>query len=51
MSDISDKYALGIYPKVSTNFLMFDAVHRTLEDFVEQDSQYFLNLQAGDKNL
>jgi len=51
MSAISDDYELGIYPKVSMDLNMFSAAHRTLEDFVEQDSQYFLNLQAGDKNL
>jgi len=51
MSAISDDYELGIYPKVSTDLNMFSATHRTLEDFVEQDSKYFLNLQAGDKNL
>jgi hypothetical protein len=52
MSDISDDYALGIYPKINTDITrMFGAVHRTLEDFVAEDSQYFLNLQAGDRNL
>ena len=51
MSDISDDYALGIYPKISTDLSMFGVISRSLEDFVEQDSQYFLNLQAGDKNL
>ena len=51
MSAISDDYALGIYPLISTDLNMFSATHRTLEDFVEQDSQYFLNLQEGDKNL
>ena len=51
MSDISDGYELGIYPLISTDLNMFSVKHRTLEDFVEQDSQYFLNLQAGDKNL
>jgi hypothetical protein len=52
MSDISDDYARGIYPKINTDITrMFGAVHRTLERFVAEDSQYFLNLQAGDKNL
>ena len=52
MSAISDDYALGIYPKINTDITrMFGAVHRTLERFVVEDSQYFLNLQAGDKNL
>jgi len=52
MSDISDDYALGIYPKINTDITrMFGAVHRTLERFVTEDAQYYTNLQAGDKNL
>ena len=51
MSAISDDYALGIYPLISTDLNMFGVTSRTLEDFVKQDSQYFLNLQSGDKNL
>ena len=52
MSAISDDYALGIYPKINTDITrMFSATHRTLERFVVEDSQYFLNLQVGDKNL
>jgi hypothetical protein len=52
MSDISDDYALGIYPKVSTDITrMFGAVHRTLERFVVEDVNYYTKSYEGDRNL
>ena len=52
MSDISDDYELGIYPKITTDVTrMFGAVHRTLERFVVEDAQYYTCMQEGDKNL
>jgi hypothetical protein len=52
MSDISDDYALGIYPKINTDITrMFGAVHRTLEDFVAEDVNYYTKSYEGDRNL
>jgi len=51
MSNISDDYALGIYPLISTDLNMFGVTSRSLERFVAEDAQYYTNLQAGDKNL
>ena len=52
MSDISDDYALGIYPKINTDITrMFGAVHRTLERFVVEDVDYYTKSYEGDRNL
>lgn len=52
MSDISDDYALGIYPKINTDVTrMFGAVHRTLERFVVEDVNYYTKSYEGDRNL
>lgn len=52
MSDISDDYALGIYPKINTDITrMFGAVHRTLERFVVEDVNYYTKSYEGDRNL
>ena len=52
MSDISDDYALGIYPKINTDVTrMFGAVHRTLERFVVEDVDYYTKSYEGDRNL
>lgn len=52
MTDLANDYGRGIYPLVSTSLWEeFWISSRTLEEFIQQDQQYYKKSFAEDKNL
>lgn len=51
MTKLGNEYALGKYPKVSTDLASFGLQSRTFEEFVVQDKEIYLRSFSGDKNL